>query len=168
MAKSKETAGFPVLRVSSSEALTPAPLARSLVFCSAARAHCSKRQRRGAANTIKIDEAQQEKQYLSFRNDDTSNAATEEAPRLSGVPVSQVQEGLVRDRGAKHRKQAQMARRRILHSTPPSQGRMLKKDKAPPSVKAEDRDAACVSSPLRTMKSNAALPVRPPPGRVST
>lgn len=61
-----------------------------------------------------------------------SNVATEEAAGLSGVPVSQVQEGLVRDRGAKHRKQAQMARRRILHSTPPSQGRMLEKDKPPP------------------------------------
>lgn len=45
LAKSKETAGFLVLRVSSSQALTPAPLARLLarspVFCSVTRAHCT-------------------------------------------------------------------------------------------------------------------------------
>lgn len=40
--------------------------------------------------------------------------ATEEALELSGVPVRQVQEDLVRDRGFKHRKLAQMACRHIL------------------------------------------------------
>lgn len=43
---------------------------------------------------------------------------TEEEFELSGVPVRQVQEDLVRDRGFKHRKQAQMACCRILHFTP--------------------------------------------------
>lgn len=44
--------------------------------------------------------------------------ASEEAPELSGVPVRQVQEDLVRDRGFKHRKLAQMACRRILNFAP--------------------------------------------------
>lgn len=44
--------------------------------------------------------------------------ASEEALELSGVPVRQVQEDLVRDRGFKHRKLAQMACRRILNFAP--------------------------------------------------
>lgn len=40
---------------------------------------------------------------------------TEEELELSGVPVRQVQEDLVRDRGFKHRKLDQMACRRILN-----------------------------------------------------
>lgn len=43
--------------------------------------------------------------------------ATKEVLKLSGVPVKQVQEDLVRDRGFKHRKQAQMAHCRILISS---------------------------------------------------
>lgn len=62
----------------------------------------SKRQRFGATNKmIKIDKAlsaEQKKQYLTYRNGDGSKAATEEAAGLSGVPVRQVQEDLVRDR----------------------------------------------------------------------
>lgn len=44
--------------------------------------------------------------------------ATEEEVELSGVPVRQVQEGVVRDRVFKHRKPAQMACRRILNCAP--------------------------------------------------
>lgn len=45
-------------------------------------------------------------------------ATTEEELGLSGVPVRQVQEDLVRDGGFKHRKPAQMACRRILNFAP--------------------------------------------------
>lgn len=106
--------------------------------------------------------ADQKKQYLSNKYDDMLKAATKEASRLSGVPVRQVQEDLVRDRGFKHRKQAQMACRRILHSTSPSSGRMLEKTSSPKI--REDRDVACGVPSVITMKSKAGLPVRPPPG----
>lgn len=82
----------------------------------------------GATNKINTTEeelsSQQDKQYLSYRNDDVSKVAAEEAAGLSGVPVRQVQEDLV---------QAQMACRRILHSTPPSSGRMLERTTSPKS-----------------------------------
>lgn len=116
---------------------------------------------------IKIDDrlsAQQKKQYPSNKYDDVLNVATKEAPGLSGVPVRQVQEDLVRDRGFKHRKQAQMECRRILDSTSLSSGRMLEKTSSPKT--REDRDVACVT-PLPsviTIKSKAALPVRLLPG----
>lgn len=78
-----------------------------------------------------------------------SNAATEEAAGLSGVPVSQVQEGLVRDRGAKHRKQAQMARRRILHSThPPPRAGCWKRTSSPLRKSRGQGRSMCVI-PLR-------------------
>lgn len=83
---------------------------------------------------IKIDKAlsaQQKKQYLSYRNDEVSKVASEEAAGLSGVPMSQVQEDLVRDRGFKHRKRAQMACRHILHSPSPSSSRMLERTSSP-------------------------------------
>lgn len=85
---------------------------------------------------IKIDKAlsaQQKKQYLSYRNDEVSKVASEEAAGLSGVPMSQVQEDLVRDRGFKHRKRAQMACRHILHSPSPSSSRMLERTSSPKS-----------------------------------
>lgn len=79
------------------------------------------------------------------------------------MPVRQVQEDLVRDRGFKHRKQAQMERRRILDSTSPSSGRMLEKTSFPKT--RQDRDVACAPPPpIITMKSKAALPVRLLPG----
>lgn len=89
----------------------------------------------------KMLSALQKKQYLSNKYDDMLKAATKEASGLSGVPVRQVQEDLVRDRGFKHRKQAQMACRRILHSTSPSSSRMLEKTSSPKI--REDRDVAC-------------------------
>lgn len=89
----------------------------------------------------KMLSAHQKNQYLSNKYDDMLKAATKEASGLSGVPVRQVQEDLVRDRGFKHRKQDQMACRRILHSTSPSSGRMLEKTSSPKI--REDRDVAC-------------------------
>lgn len=47
-----------------------------------------------------------------------NGVAAEEVLELSGVPVSQVQEDFVRDRGFKHRKPTQMACRRILNFAP--------------------------------------------------
>lgn len=105
---------FPPPERFSSVSADPAALALPLAFCGAATARCSrnaaqnlKKPLEGEATfwspetTTKIDQAlsaQQKKQYVSYRHDDASKAAAEEAAGLSGVPVSQVQEDLVRDR----------------------------------------------------------------------
>lgn len=59
------------------------------------------------------------KQFLSDKKDDLKKwSSTKEALVLSGVPVRQVQEDSVRDRGFKHRKLAQMACHRIPNVAP--------------------------------------------------
>lgn len=86
---------------------------------------------------------------------------------LSGVPVSQVQEDLVRHGGFKHRKLAQMACRRVPDAPPPpTSGRMLERPNNPstfapfPSIANGDRDVVDVTPLLRpvTMKSKPSCP----------
>lgn len=60
---------------------------------------------------LKIDDMQKKKKWKKV-------LTTEEEFGLSGVPVRQVQEDLVRDSGFKHRKFAQMACCRILNFGP--------------------------------------------------